>query len=240
MNGAADYSRSKWGMAMSSEEKEVQTREETDGLSFACDKGFFYSYNIIFELEISEHAKILYLYLCRRADGNNKTFPSYQTMASACSLSRSTAIRAMKELMAEGLLLRKHQQHGKEYTSNQYLLYPEPDEKAKQFNMAQMEKDREKFEQRSIIQSRTPSSEKKEDIEVKRSSEKNHVTKKKVKPEKKNFKTFSKRIGETGVSFSFPIAPLKGQLEIAEIDEKNEKEGWCQSDTRGSPAEHSL
>ncbi len=125
---------------MKAEKKDFQ--EEQAGLIFADDKGFFYSYNVIFDLELSKNAKLLYLYLCRRADGKSKTFPSYATMASACSLSRSTAIRAMKELMAEGLLLRKRQQHGREFTSNQYLLYPAPDKEAKKINLEEMEREK--------------------------------------------------------------------------------------------------
>lgn len=117
---------------------------ESAGIAFAVKKGFFFSYNMIFDLDISEHAKLLYLYLCRRADGNSCTFPSYATMAEACSMSRATAIRTVKELMVAGLLSRTRQQkRGKEYTSNLYLLYPFPDEEIKRRNIEELEQEKE-------------------------------------------------------------------------------------------------
>lgn len=196
-----------------------KTTMEMGSLEFARDKGFFYSYNVIFELDISEHAKIVYLYLCRRADGSSRTFPSYATMASACSMSRSTAIRAMKELLLEGLLLRKRQQNGKEFTSNQYFLYEAPDEEAKKNNIAQMEQ-----EERERKQERAKTVKK---ITVKKSSTK----------KKKPVRNFQKQIAGTGLSFSLPPITLPGQMELKSnvSEENNGFSKWCQSDTRGSP-----
>ncbi len=248
---------------MKAEEKDLQ--EEQAGLAFASDKGFFYSYNVIFDLPLSKNAKLLYLYLCRRADGKSKTFPSYATMASACSLSRSTAIRAMKELMAEGLLLRKHQQHGKEFTSNQYLLYAAPDEEAKRMNLKEIEQEKRggkaQLEKTNADKKNVRSqdgmekcrgagrngapeekerkkSRKKQELE--RREEKTQVHKPKLvqKPDavRHPVRNFSKKIGETGVGFTLRTEPLKGQLEIEGFKErKQEKEGWCHGDTRGSP-----
>ncbi len=195
---------------------------EMGSLEFAKDKGFFYSYNVIFELDISEHAKIVYLYLCRRADGSSKTFPSYATMASACSMSRSTAIRAMKELLLEGLLLRKRQQNGKEFTSNQYFLYEAPDEEAKKNNIAQLEQEEWEREQE---RAKT----------IKKSDVKKSSTKKSSIRKKKPGKNFQKQIAGTGVSFSIPPVTLPGQMELKAAEEKTGFPKWYQSDTRGSP-----
>ena len=114
------------------------------------DKGFFYSYNMIFDLNISEHAKILYLFLCRCADSNKRTFPSYATMAKCCGFSRSTAIRVLKILMEEGLLIKKRRCiPGKgEQTSNIYLLFSSPREDLKQKNTKQLKREKEEYRER--------------------------------------------------------------------------------------------
>lgn len=93
-------------------------------------KNWFYSYDIIFDLELSEHSKITYLYLCRCADNDSKSFPSYSTIAKKCSFSRSTAIRAIKELEEIKLLYKQERLKsikGKTCnTSNLYYVFPEP------------------------------------------------------------------------------------------------------------------
>lgn len=115
------------------------------------EKGFFYSYNMIFDLDLTEHAKILYLYLCRRADSRNTSFPSYQTMANACGFSRRTAIRALQDLMEEGLLIKKRQSNGREQTVNKYMLFKEPKEDLKAKNKKQLNRELEEFRERSSI-----------------------------------------------------------------------------------------
>jgi DNA-binding Lrp family transcriptional regulator len=93
-------------------------------------KNWFYSYNIIFELSISEHAKIVCLYLCRCADEESQSFPSYNTIAKKCSISRRTAIRAVQELEDVGLLScdkRTVTKNGKLVnTSNLYTIHETP------------------------------------------------------------------------------------------------------------------
>ena len=95
-------------------------------IGWAGRKDFFFSYNMIFEMPLTEHAKFAYLYLCRCANGDGKSFPSYATIAINMSVSRPTAMRAIKELMAIGLLEVKAQYRGKEQTSNLYLVHTEP------------------------------------------------------------------------------------------------------------------
>ncbi len=96
----------------------------------ANKRDFFIAQNMIFDLDISEHAKITYLYLCRCADDENQAFPSYNTIAKKCSFSRSTAINTIKELQEIGLLSvekRQVKKSGKPVnTSNLYTLYDSP------------------------------------------------------------------------------------------------------------------
>lgn len=96
----------------------------------ANKRDFFIAQNMIFDLDISEHAKITYLYLCRCADDESQAFPSYNTIAKKCSFSRRTAIDVIKELQAIGLLSvekRQVEKGGKPVnTSNLYTLYDSP------------------------------------------------------------------------------------------------------------------
>lgn len=91
-------------------------------------KNWFYSYNMIFDQPISEHAKIVFLYLCRCADSEGQSFPSYKKIGSQCSIkSRQTVLNAIKELESIGLLTResrKNKDGGQ--TSNLYTIYDTP------------------------------------------------------------------------------------------------------------------
>lgn len=96
----------------------------------ANKRNFFIAQNMIFDLDISEHAKITYLYLCRCADDESQAFPSYNTIGLKCSFSRMTAIRTIQELEKTGLLSvekRMIEKGGKPVnTSNLYTLYDSP------------------------------------------------------------------------------------------------------------------
>jgi|LSQX01.3.fsa_nt_gb hypothetical protein len=90
-------------------------------------KNWFYSYNMIFDQPISEHAKIVYLYLCRCADSEGQAFPSYSTIAKKCSISRRTAINAINELkQARILSVEERVRADGSLTSNLYTIYDEP------------------------------------------------------------------------------------------------------------------
>ena len=104
-----------------------------DKIKRANKRNFFIAQNMIFDLDISEHAKITYLYLCRCADDESQAFPSYNTIAEKCSFSRSTAIRSIQELEEIGLLSveKRYEEDAdgsKVYTSNLYTLYDSPNE----------------------------------------------------------------------------------------------------------------
>lgn len=66
---------------------------------------FFTAPNELFDLDMSSHAKIVYLFLCRTA--NNETgssFPAQATIARKCSVSLATIKRALGELEDMDLL----------------------------------------------------------------------------------------------------------------------------------------
>lgn len=91
-------------------------------------KNWFYSYNMIFDLQISEHAKMVYIYLCRCADDEGQAFPSHSTIAQKCSIkSRQTVMNAIAELEDIGLLSKiQRTRKDKGQTSNLYTIYDTP------------------------------------------------------------------------------------------------------------------
>jgi len=91
-------------------------------------RNWFYSYNMIFEQDISMQAKLIYLYLCRCADEEGQSFPSHSTIGEKCGIkSRQTVINALKELESIGLLTKenRNREDGGQ-TSNLYTIYDEP------------------------------------------------------------------------------------------------------------------
>lgn len=90
-------------------------------------KNWFYSYNAIFDSKLSIHAKILYMYLCRCADSYSHCFPSKRKIIAACSMGRTSAGKALRELEAARLLTREARfRKNKGQTSNDYIIFPEP------------------------------------------------------------------------------------------------------------------
>lgn len=91
-------------------------------------KDWFWDYNDIFDTNMSEHAKIIRLYLARCADNQNRqSFPSISTIAEKCSVSPATVKRALKELEEKGWIKKTIRKNpAGDYTSNIYtLVYPE-------------------------------------------------------------------------------------------------------------------
>lgn len=83
---------------------------------------YFIAPNGIFDLDLDLklHEKIVYLYLCRC--GNNSTaFPSYNTIAKKCSISRRKAIDVVASL-TEKKLLKKYIRKN-DYDENQSNIY---------------------------------------------------------------------------------------------------------------------
>jgi predicted transcriptional regulator len=88
---------------------------------------FFYSYNLIFSMDISAHAKLVYTYLCRCANSEAQSFPARKTIGEACSIGLTSVRNALKELI-EAKLLKKQEQFRSNggQTSNLYTVYSEP------------------------------------------------------------------------------------------------------------------
>ena len=89
----------------------------------------FWAPNLIFELDISNNAKLVYLFLCRRAKSDGTSFPSRQNIAQNCSIAIRTIDKVLKELVSVGMLEKEHQFNEKnpdEFTSNLYTVHEEP------------------------------------------------------------------------------------------------------------------
>jgi hypothetical protein len=88
----------------------------------AWTRDWFDSPNAIFRpgLSLSVHARLVYLYLCRRDTDRGKGFPGYTRMAADCGVSRRTAIHAVQELCARGLITYTPGSHER---ANRYVLF---------------------------------------------------------------------------------------------------------------------
>jgi hypothetical protein len=88
----------------------------------AWTRDWFDSPNAIFrpDLSLSVHARLVYLYLCRRDADRGKAFPGYTRMAADCGVSRRTAIHAVQELCAVGLISYTPGNHER---ANRYMLF---------------------------------------------------------------------------------------------------------------------
>ncbi|WP_340014684.1 helix-turn-helix domain-containing protein [Paenibacillus sp. FSL K6-1318] len=71
------------------------------------DTGFFMGPNEIFDdIDTKTHEKLVYLYLCRCAN-NAAAFPSYNTIAEKCSMSRRKAVDCIDWLIERKLLVKR-------------------------------------------------------------------------------------------------------------------------------------
>lgn len=89
-----------------------------DTISYQTD--FFIAPNKLFDEEITMKEKLILMYLIRCGNGGSQAFPSYNKIAEKCSMSRVTAIEAVKELTKKGYLVKEERFKGKENTSNIY------------------------------------------------------------------------------------------------------------------------
>ena len=85
---------------------------------------FFQVPNSIFDIGLSRVEMLVYLYLARCCNGGSKAFPSYPTIAKKCSMTKPTAIEAVKQLERYQLLKKKPRQSKKkeESYSNMYTV----------------------------------------------------------------------------------------------------------------------
>jgi predicted transcriptional regulator len=87
---------------------------------------FYVAPNEIFDFDksdLSVYAKIVYLYICR-CENNSTAFPSFNKIAAKCSISRSSAQRAVNDLVEAGLIIKEsgvHKGNFRDNTSNTYV-----------------------------------------------------------------------------------------------------------------------
>lgn len=90
-----------------------------DQVSF--ETGYFFGPNEIFENEIADvYEKLVYLYLCRCANNSASAFPSYQTIADKCSMSRRKAVNVIDSLITKKLLSKTVRAGDEKNQSNLY------------------------------------------------------------------------------------------------------------------------
>lgn len=86
---------------------------------------FFWDYNGIFDLGLTKHALLVRLFLSR-CSGNSprSSFPSLNTIASKCDISKKSVQRALLELEEKGLVQIQHRKNSETdaQTSNLYVL----------------------------------------------------------------------------------------------------------------------
>ena len=98
-------------------------------ITFGRPMGIFYSYNEIFNRnDLSALHKLVYLYFCRRSNGDGESTPGYEVIARDCSCHRSSVIDAVAQLNRLGLVVkhRRKRSNGSD-TSNLYVVFP-PDQ----------------------------------------------------------------------------------------------------------------
>ena len=92
--------------------------------------GYFYCYDMIFDLNISTCAKLVYAYLCRCSDKRGRCYPSMENIGDACGLkSRTTVNKALNELQQAGLLEKENRRRlDGSNSTNIYIVYEKPHE----------------------------------------------------------------------------------------------------------------
>ena len=77
----------------------------------------------IFDAALTEHEKMVYVYLCRCCNQGAEAYPSYKKIAEKCSISKATAKRAIKGLQENGLVAIRHRPKvNGDYQSNSYQI----------------------------------------------------------------------------------------------------------------------
>ena len=83
---------------------------------------YFQVSNQIFEVGLGKYDLLVYFYLARCGNNGGKAFPSYQTIADKCGISRRMAIDTVKEL-EEKKLIQKKVRKGLKSVKNQSNIY---------------------------------------------------------------------------------------------------------------------
>jgi hypothetical protein len=104
-----------------------------DNLRDGRVRSWFYLENDLLDREdLTIYEKTVYIVIARYVNGENKAFPSYETIAKKGSMAKVQAKRVVKSLIKKGLLKKevRKDKDNKSYTSNLYtLLNPKPKNK---------------------------------------------------------------------------------------------------------------
>lgn len=104
-----------------------------DSLRDGRTKNWFYLENDLLDREdLTIYEKTVYIVIARYVNGENKAFPSYETIAKKGSMAKVQAKWVVKSLIEKGLIKKESRinKDNKGYTSNLYtLLNPKPENK---------------------------------------------------------------------------------------------------------------
>jgi DNA-binding MarR family transcriptional regulator len=90
-------------------------------------RGWFWDCNEIFESDLSSSAILVRLYLARCANGDRQAWPSLNTIARHCRISKPTVIKALRELEEKGWLDKIiRRRPNQEYETTVYVLKDPP------------------------------------------------------------------------------------------------------------------
>jgi len=105
-----------------------------DNLRDGRTRNWFYLENDLLDRDdLTIYEKTVYIVIARYVNGENKAFPSYETIAKKGSMAKVQAKRVVKSLIQKGLLKKevRRTKDNKSYTSNLYtLLNPKPKDKS--------------------------------------------------------------------------------------------------------------
>ena len=105
-----------------------------DNLRDGRVENWFYLENDLLDREdLTIYEKTVYIVIARYVNGENKAFPSYETIAKKGSMAKVQAMRVVKSLTKKGLLKKevRKTKDNKGYTSNLYtLLNPKPKDRS--------------------------------------------------------------------------------------------------------------
>ena len=96
-----------------------------DNLRDGRVKNWFYLENDLLDRkDLNIYEKTVYIVIARYVNGENKAFPSYETIAKKGSMAKVQAKRVVKSLIQKGLLKKevRKDKNNKSYTSNLYTL----------------------------------------------------------------------------------------------------------------------
>lgn len=105
-----------------------QKRQELVEVRDARRGGWFWDFHDVFDRSMPAHAKIVRLYLARCANDQQLAWPSLETIAEKCGLSRATVVRALKWLVDSGWVKRLPRSGGYNNLGSVYVLLNPPQE----------------------------------------------------------------------------------------------------------------